>query len=111
MSLATAVLVPSTVSRSASGFSTQARGALAPRVLLMLLVGAMLFGGQFAAFTYLVPYLQDVTQVPRELVSGFLLIYGVASAVGVFVGGRFADRSCSCESSASRDAVAISRRR
>lgn len=91
--LAAAGLVTSNVSRGAGGFSAQARGAFAPRVLLMLLVGAMLLGGQFAAFTYLVPYLQDVTQVPRELISVFLLIYGAASAVGVFVGGRFADKS------------------
>ncbi len=93
--LATIVLVPTSMSRGASGFLAQARGALAPRVLLMLLVGAMLLGGQFAAFTYLVPYLQDVTQVPPELISVFLLIYGMASAVGAYVGGRFADRSAS----------------
>jgi DHA1 family inner membrane transport protein len=62
---------------------------------LMLAVGSLLLGGQFAAFTYLVPYLQDVTRVPRGLISAFLLIYGAASAVGAFVGGRFADRSAS----------------
>jgi DHA1 family inner membrane transport protein len=93
--LATAMLVPSTASRGASGFGTQARSALAPRVLMVLAVGSMLLGGQFAAFTYLVPYLQEVTRVPRELISAFLLIYGVASAIGAFVGGRFADKSAS----------------
>jgi MFS transporter, DHA1 family, inner membrane transport protein len=93
--LAIVVFVPTTVSPGAKGFAAQARGALAPRVLLVLLAGTMLLGGQFVAFTYLVPYLQEVTHVSRELISVFLLIYGVASAVGAFIGGRFADKSAS----------------
>jgi len=95
VSLAAAALVPITERVRASGFRAQARSALAPRVILVFAVGAMLFGGQFAAFTYLVPYLRNVTHVPSELISAFLLIYGVASTFGAFVGGRFADRDAS----------------
>jgi MFS transporter, DHA1 family, inner membrane transport protein len=53
----------------------------------------LVIGGQFTAFTYLTPYLQQVAGIAGGAVSGFLLVYGVASAVGTFVGGRLADRS------------------
>ncbi|CAM5646616.1 MULTISPECIES: MFS transporter [Streptomyces] len=70
---------------------SQARYAFAPRVLAQLSIGLLLMGGQFAAFTYLASYLEDVTGISGGAVSAFLLVYGVASAVGVFGGGRFAD--------------------
>jgi MFS family permease len=59
----------------------------------MLGVGLLLIGGQFTAFTYLTPYLQQVTGISGGAVSVFLLVYGVASAVGTFGGGRLADRA------------------
>jgi MFS transporter, DHA1 family, inner membrane transport protein len=43
--------------------------------------------------TYIVPFLQEVTGVSGALISVFLLAYGVATAVGSFGGGRFADRN------------------
>jgi MFS transporter, DHA1 family, inner membrane transport protein len=88
----TLLLVPEVPAVGASKLGEQARNAFAPRVLAMLTVGLLIMGGQFAAFTYLAEYLQQVTKVSGVLVSGFLLIYGVSCAVGTFVGGRLADR-------------------
>jgi MFS transporter, DHA1 family, inner membrane transport protein len=42
---------------------------------------------------YIVPILQSVAGVSGALISVFLLAYGVATAVGSFGGGRFADRN------------------
>jgi DHA1 family inner membrane transport protein len=92
--IAILTLIPNTEQRdNNSAFAAQARAAFAPAVLVMLALGFVLLGGQFTAFTYLVPFLQDVTGIAGEPVSGYLLIYGIASAVGVFIGGRFADQN------------------
>ncbi|WP_051580181.1 MFS transporter [Pseudonocardia acaciae] len=89
--VATAALVPS-VPSAGGGVGGQARYAFAPRVLAVLVLCALVFGATFAALTYIVPFLRDVTGVSGALVSVFLLAYGVATAAGSFGGGRFADR-------------------
>jgi DHA1 family inner membrane transport protein len=88
--IATVALVPS-VPGTGGGVGDQAKYAFAPRVLAMLVLCALVFGSTYAALTYIVPYLQNVTGVSDALVSVFLLAYGVAAAVGSFGGGRFAD--------------------
>ena len=88
--IATVALVPS-VPGTGGGVGDQAKYAFAPRVLAMLVLCALVFGSTYAALTYIVPYLQNVTGVSDALVSVFLLAYGVATAVGSFGGGRFAD--------------------
>jgi DHA1 family inner membrane transport protein len=45
--------------------------------------------------TYLVPFLAEVTDVSGPAVGLYLLAYGVATTVGSFVGGRFADTNAS----------------
>lgn len=69
----------------------QAKYAFAPRVLAVLVLCALVYGATYAALTYTVPFLRDVTGVSGAVISVFLLAYGVAAAVGSFGGGRFAD--------------------
>ncbi len=69
----------------------QLRYALAPRVLAVLGVAGLIFAGQYAALTYIGPFLAERTGISGELISAFLLAYGAATAVGAFAGGRFAD--------------------
>jgi DHA1 family inner membrane transport protein len=88
----TLVFLPNVAGRGSGGVGAQARAALAPRVLAMLAVGMVLLGGQFVAFTYLTPFLGRVTGISGGLVSVFLLVFGVAAAAGMFLGGRAADR-------------------
>jgi DHA1 family inner membrane transport protein len=90
--IATVALVPS-VPNTGGGVHGQVRYAFAPRVLAVLALCALVFGAAFAAMTYIVPFLQEVTGVSGALISVFLLAYGVATAVGSFAGGRFADRN------------------
>lgn len=91
--VATLLLVPPVQSPGSSGIGTQAKSAFAPRVIATLAVGFLVLGGQFTALTYLAEYLVAVTGIPGTLISVFLLAYGVASAVGTFFGGKFADKS------------------
>jgi DHA1 family inner membrane transport protein len=86
-------LIPASGRREGGSIKQQARAAFAPRVLAMLGIGMILMGGQFTAFTYMAPYLSEVTGVSGKMISAFLLAYGAASAVGMFVGGALADRN------------------
>jgi DHA1 family inner membrane transport protein len=88
--IATLVLVPS-VPGTGDSSAGQARYAFAPRVLAVLLLGFLVFAALFSALTYIVPFLESVTGISGALISVFLLAYGVATAVGSFGGGRFAD--------------------
>jgi MFS transporter, DHA1 family, inner membrane transport protein len=50
------------------------------------------FLGWFAVHTYIAPLLQQVTHLESGALSGMLLVYGLASVVGNFLGGYAADR-------------------
>ncbi|GAA1584291.1 MFS transporter [Kribbella sancticallisti] len=88
--IATAALVPS-VPSTGGGAGNQAKYAFAPRVLAVLGLNFLLFAALFSALTYIVPFLERVTGISGALISVFLLAYGVATAVGSFGGGRYAD--------------------
>ncbi|QXI63466.1 Inner membrane transport protein YdhP [Paracoccus marcusii] len=91
--IASAVLVPSNIPQSASpGLRAQARVLTSPRLLLVYLITALGYGGNFIAFTYLAPMLTDVTGLSAGAVSLVILLYGASVAVGNILGGRLADR-------------------
>ncbi|MFG2044811.1 MFS transporter [Dactylosporangium sp. NPDC048998] len=90
--VATLMLVPSMPS-TGGGAGSQAKYAFAPQVLAALVVNVAAFAAVYSALTYIVPFLQSVTGISGALISLFLLAYGVATAVGSFAGGRFADRN------------------
>jgi DHA1 family inner membrane transport protein len=105
--VATLALVPPVPSRGA-GAGNQARYAFAPRVLAVLVVNFVVFASVYAALTYVVPFLQSVTGVSGALISVFLLAYGVATALGSFGGGRFADHNAARTLIAGTSGVALS---
>ena len=59
----------------------------------MLGLAAVLYTGQFAAFTYVAPFLESVTGVSGGSTGTFLLAHGAAAALGTFGGGWLADRN------------------
>ncbi|WP_076072911.1 MFS transporter [Sphingomonas montana] len=69
-----------------------ARGMVAllrrPPLLFGLVTVALLFAGQFALFTYLRPFLEQVTHVGPAMLSVMLLILGVSGFVGTVLIGR-----------------------
>lgn len=64
-----------------------------PTVLIGLVAVALFFMGQFALYTYLRPFLEQVTQVSLGMLSAILLGIGVAAFIGNALVGRIAQRS------------------
>jgi DHA1 family inner membrane transport protein len=69
----------------------RAKRAFAPRVLALLVVCVLVFTATCAAWSYVVPFLEEVTGISGPMTSVFLLTYGGACAAGAYVGGRLAD--------------------
>jgi predicted MFS family arabinose efflux permease len=61
------------------------------RLTLMYLLTSMSFGGTFIVFTFLAPILTDITGVAESTVGIALLLFGGATVVGNFAGGRLTD--------------------
>jgi DHA1 family inner membrane transport protein len=61
-------------------------------LLLALVTTVIGFGSQFVVFTYLAPFLEQVADIELTAISPLLVVFGVASALGSFLGGRSSDR-------------------
>lgn len=77
--------------------AVRVRGAAAatlrlPAVRVGLLLTLLLVTGHFAAFTYVRPVLEDVSNVSPSLIGALLMAYGVAGVAGNFVAGMLAGR-------------------
>lgn len=92
-SLAIVLWVPGTrnaaAARPALGQEVRVLGRQQAWTSLILMLMLML--GQFVPFTYIAPLLQEVTGLDAAWVPWVLLLNGVGSTVGVFLGGRLAD--------------------
>tara|TARA_R100001143_G_scaffold61504_1_gene62390 strand:- start:207 stop:1385 length:1179 start_codon:yes stop_codon:yes gene_type:complete len=92
--IASATLVPSNLRRAkAPSLKAQMQVLTSPRLLLVYLITAVGYGGNFIAFTYLAPMLTDVTGLSSGAVSLVILLYGASVAAGNILGGKLADRS------------------
>ncbi|BDH13708.1 Cmx/CmrA family chloramphenicol efflux MFS transporter [Streptomyces hygroscopicus] len=67
------------------------RALRSPRLVVLLLLGALVNGATFCAFTYLAPLVTDVTGIGAGWVPAVLALFGLGSFVGVGLGGRLAD--------------------
>ncbi|MBB5790006.1 Cmx/CmrA family chloramphenicol efflux MFS transporter [Jiangella mangrovi] len=63
-----------------------------PRLRLVLLLGALVNGATFGAFTYLAPVVTDVAGLGKGWVPPVLALFGLGAFAGVTAGGRLADR-------------------
>ncbi|SEB94823.1 MFS transporter, DHA1 family, chloramphenicol resistance protein [Streptomyces misionensis] len=63
-----------------------------PRLLLVMLLGALVNAATFASFTFLAPVVTGVAGLGELWVSVALVLFGAGSFVGVGVAGRLADR-------------------
>jgi len=64
-----------------------------PAVLVGLIAVALFFMGQFALYTYLRPFLEQITHVSIGVLSAILLVIGVAAFAGNAVVGRLAQHN------------------
>lgn len=60
---------------------------------LGLIATALIFVGQFAAYTYITPFLTQVSGMPASKVSALLLAYGVTGFIGNIIGGWGVEKS------------------
>jgi DHA1 family purine ribonucleoside efflux pump-like MFS transporter len=63
------------------------------KVRAIFLTVIFIVAGQYAGYTFVTPYLEQVTHLDAAIVSGLLFAYGVSTVVGNFVGGAFAGRN------------------
>ncbi|QFT79918.1 Inner membrane transport protein YdhP [Roseovarius sp. THAF27] len=92
--IASAVLVPNNLRRGAPpSLKAQMQVLTSPRLLLVYLITAVGYGGNFIAFTYLAPMLTDVSRLSAGAVSLVILLYGASVAAGNILGGKLADRT------------------
>ncbi|MEV4566836.1 Cmx/CmrA family chloramphenicol efflux MFS transporter [Nonomuraea sp. NPDC049419] len=69
----------------------EARALRHPRLLVLLLLGALVNGATFSTFTYLAPLLTGVTGIAQVWLPGLLALFGLGSFAGVTISGRLAD--------------------
>jgi DHA1 family chloramphenicol resistance protein-like MFS transporter len=62
-----------------------------PRLLVLLLLGALVNGATFGTFTYLVPLLTGDTGIGAGWMPAMLALFGLGSFAGVTISGRYAD--------------------
>lgn len=65
----------------------------ATRIRVGLFVTFLIVMAHFGTYTYVTPFLEDVTQAGPEFITASLLAYGVAGIVGNFVAGTAARRA------------------
>lgn len=63
-----------------------------PRLVLVLLLGALVNAATFGTFTFLAPIVTDVARLDPLWVSVVLVLFGLGSFVGVTVAGRLSDQ-------------------
>ncbi|MFI9366695.1 MFS transporter [Kitasatospora sp. NPDC053057] len=69
------------------------RGLLRTRAVRAgLVITLLLVTAHFGTYTYVTPFLEDVTHAGPGAVTALLLVYGIAGVVGNFAGGAWAGR-------------------
>lgn len=93
LGLLLAVLPPLPANESSRGLREIPGLLKEPKVRLGLVAIVLVFVGQFASYTYISPFLLQVTGVAPVALGGVLLGYGVAGFLGNIVGGWASGRS------------------
>ncbi|WMT40002.1 MFS transporter [Paenibacillus sp. D2_2] len=60
------------------------------RIILAFLIPVMGVGAVFVVYTYITPMLEQVMSIPKSSVSGVLFLYGLATIVSNWLGGKIA---------------------
>ncbi|GGH12923.1 MFS transporter [Paenibacillus segetis] len=60
------------------------------RIILAFFIPVTAVGAVFVMYTYITPILEQVMNIPKSSVSGILLVYGVATIISNWLGGKIA---------------------
>lgn len=88
-----ALFLPATAGNAATSgsFMREFKALGRQQIVSSLLIVILAMIGQYSLFTYIAPLLREVTGLDQAIVPWILLLYGVGSTIGVFIGGRLAD--------------------
>lgn len=91
--LAVAMFLPPTAGQDSAGdsFLREFRALARQQIVTSLAIVVLVMIGQYSLFTYIAPLLLEVTRLDANTIPWVLLLYGVGSTIGVFIGGRLAD--------------------
>jgi DHA1 family inner membrane transport protein len=84
-------LVPDVRQQQASSALRQIRALVQPKLLVVLLAGALGCSSLFTVFTYIAPLLQEVTGFAEHDVTWVLVLFGIGVTLGNILGGKLAD--------------------
>ncbi|KZF09428.1 chloramphenicol efflux pump [Rhodococcus sp. EPR-157] len=82
---------PDSSTRSIPNARAECASLRRPKLVLMLVLGALINGATFCSFTYLAPLLTDISGFDSHWLPVLLGLFGLGSFIGVSVGGRLAD--------------------
>lgn len=85
--------LPRLVSHHAARLETLLQVLLRPGMRLGVLCSVLVFGGHFALFTYVRPFLESIARVGTDGIALMLLGFGVANFVGTMLAGVLLERS------------------
>ena len=92
--LATAIFIPKlTRALTSPDLLAELRVLRQPEMIRSFAVTVLGFGGTFTAFTYIAPFLTQITALPEYFVSPLLVLFGLGMVVGNPIGGMLADRN------------------
>ncbi|MCR6669975.1 MFS transporter [Devosia ginsengisoli] len=91
--LAIAIFLPANTGETATGgsFLREFKALARQQIVTSLAIALLTMIGQYSLFTYIAPLLLEVTGLDTATLPWMLLLYGVGSTIGVFIGGRLAD--------------------
>lgn len=72
---------------------TEIRQLAKPRLILVMLLGALVNAATFGTFTFLAPIVTDTAGLTELWVPAVLVLFGLGSFLGVTAAGRLSDRS------------------
>jgi MFS transporter, DHA1 family, chloramphenicol resistance protein len=88
--------IPARRAREGAAHGPALRSELAqlnrPRLLLVMLLGALVNAATFASFTFLAPVVTDTAGLGKLWISVALMLFGAGAFAGVTVAGRLSDR-------------------
>ncbi|WP_433630339.1 MFS transporter [Nocardia sp. CA-120079] len=87
-----AVALPALPAEHALLLTTLRIGLRGPGIRIALLATFFVVIAQFGTYTYVTPFLEQVTEVSAGTITVLLLIYGVAGVAGNFLGGALLGR-------------------
>jgi DHA1 family inner membrane transport protein len=83
--------IPKIKQEKQSSLVQQLSALAQPRLIIVLLIGALGTGGLFTVFTYIAPLLEQVSGFSEHSVTWILVLFGFGVTIGNIVGGKLAD--------------------